>query len=56
VLERLSWKRLAGELFLFCLPALILAIFIGHLPYLLLVSLLAALGWNYYNQLKLSLA
>ncbi|MFZ4834146.1 phosphate regulon sensor histidine kinase PhoR [Rouxiella sp. Mn2063] len=54
MLERLSWKRLAGELFLFCLPAFILAIFIGHLPYLLLVSVFAALGWNYYNQLKLS--
>jgi two-component system phosphate regulon sensor histidine kinase PhoR len=54
VLERLSWGRLAGELFMFCLPALILAIFIGYLPWLLLASVLAALGWNYYNQLKLS--
>ena len=54
MLERLSWKRLAGELFMFCCPALILAIFIGHLPWLLLLSLAAALGWNYYNQLKLS--
>jgi len=54
VLERLSWRRLAGELFMFCLPALILAIFIGYLPWLLLASALAALGWNYYNQLKLS--
>jgi len=54
VLERLSWKRLAGELFLFCLPGLILAIFLGYLPWFLLASLLAALGWNYFNQLKLS--
>ncbi|KAB7898142.1 phosphate regulon sensor histidine kinase PhoR [Rouxiella sp. S1S-2] len=54
MLERLSWRRLAGELFMFCLPALILAIFIGYLPWLLLASALAALGWNYYNQLKLS--
>ncbi|KQN47383.1 PAS domain-containing sensor histidine kinase [Serratia sp. Leaf50] len=54
MLERLSWGRLAGELFMFCLPALILAIFIGYLPWLLLASVLAALGWNYYNQLKLS--
>ncbi len=54
MLERLSWKRLAGELFIFCCPALILAIFIGYLPWLLLASLVAALGWNYFNQLKLS--
>lgn len=54
MLERLSWKRLAGELFLFCLPGLILAIFLGYLPWFLLASLLAALGWNYFNQLKLS--
>jgi two-component system phosphate regulon sensor histidine kinase PhoR len=54
VLERLSWKRLAGEFFLFCLPAIILGIFVGHFGWLLFASLLAALGWNYYNQLKLS--
>ncbi|MCC3702133.1 phosphate regulon sensor histidine kinase PhoR [Rouxiella badensis] len=54
MLERLSWRRLAGELFMFCCPALILAIFIGYLPWLLLASVLAALGWNYFNQLKLS--
>lgn len=54
MLERLSWKRLAGELFLFCLPALVIGIFFGHLGWLLFASLLAALGWNYYNQLKLS--
>jgi len=54
VLERLSWKRLAGELFLFCLPALIIGIFFGHYGWLLFASLLAALCWNYYNQLKLS--
>lgn len=54
MLERLSWKRLAGELFLFCLPALIIGIFFGHYGWLLFASLLAALGWNYYNQLKLS--
>ncbi len=54
MLERLSWSRLAGELFMFCCPALILAIFIGYLPWLLLASLVAALGWNYFNQLKLS--
>jgi two-component system phosphate regulon sensor histidine kinase PhoR len=54
VLERLLWKRLALELGLFCLPALILGLLFGYLPWLLLVSLLAALGWNFYNQLKLS--
>ncbi len=54
MLERLSWKRLVGEFFLFCLPAIILGIFVGHFGWLLFASLLAALGWNYYNQLKLS--
>ena len=43
MLERLSWKRLAGEFFLFCLPAIILGIFVGHFGWLLFASLLAAL-------------
>lgn len=54
MLERLSWKGLALELTLFCLPALILGLIVGYLPWLLLVSLLAVLSWNFYNQLKLS--
>ncbi|HDL7020430.1 TPA: phosphate regulon sensor histidine kinase PhoR, partial [Yersinia enterocolitica] len=54
MLERLSWKTLALELALFCLPALLLGAFIGYLPWLLLVSVIAALVWNFYNQLKLS--
>ncbi|CNL52308.1 phosphate regulon sensor histidine kinase PhoR [Yersinia kristensenii] len=54
MLERLSWKTLALELALFCLPALLLGAFIGYLPWLLLVSVVAALVWNFYNQLKLS--
>ncbi|VTR34774.1 Phosphate regulon sensor protein phoR [Serratia fonticola] len=54
MLERLSWKRLALELALFCLPALLLGLIFGYLPWLLLVSVLAALAWNFYNQLKLS--
>jgi two-component system, OmpR family, phosphate regulon sensor histidine kinase PhoR len=54
VLERLSWKRLALELALFCLPALLLGLIFGYLPWLLLASVLAALVWNFYNQLKLS--
>lgn len=54
MLERLSWKTLALELALFCLPALLLGAFVGYLPWLLLVSVVAALTWNFYNQLKLS--
>ncbi|MEQ5112531.1 phosphate regulon sensor histidine kinase PhoR [Providencia vermicola] len=54
MLERLSIKQLVWGLFLFILPALILSIFIGHLPWLLVVSLLAALVWHAYNLLKLS--
>nr|WP_247652139.1 phosphate regulon sensor histidine kinase PhoR [Serratia symbiotica] len=50
----MSWKRLALELVLFCLPALLLGVIIGYLPWLLLVSVLAALAWNFYNQHKLS--
>ncbi|EPR3508216.1 phosphate regulon sensor histidine kinase PhoR [Serratia marcescens] len=54
MLERLSWKRLALELALFCLPALLLGLIFGYLPWFLLASTLAALVWNFYNQLKLS--
>nr|WP_245209129.1 phosphate regulon sensor histidine kinase PhoR [Serratia fonticola] len=45
---------MALELALFCLPALLLGLIFGYLPWLLLVSVLAALAWNFYNQLKLS--
>lgn len=54
MLERLSIKQLIWGLFLFILPALILSVFIGHLSWLLVVSLLAALVWHAYNLLKLS--
>ncbi len=54
MLERLSWKTLAIELVIFCLPAFLLSAFIGYLPWLLLVSVVTALTWNFYNQLKLS--
>lgn len=54
MLDRLSRKRLALELTVFCFPAVLLGIVIGYLPWLLVGSLLAALMWNYYNQLKLS--
>nr|WP_218165642.1 phosphate regulon sensor histidine kinase PhoR [Serratia proteamaculans] len=45
---------MALELALFCLPALLLGLLFGYLPWLLLASVLAALVWNFYNQLKLS--
>ncbi|HBO24189.1 phosphate regulon sensor histidine kinase PhoR [Providencia sp.] len=54
MLERLSIKQLIWGLFLFILPALILSVFIGHLAWLLVISLLAALFWHGYNLLKLS--
>ncbi|WP_272659026.1 phosphate regulon sensor histidine kinase PhoR [Providencia sp. PROV121] len=54
MLERLSWKQLIWGLFLFILPALILSIFIGHLAWLLVISLTAALIWHSYNLMKLS--
>jgi two-component system phosphate regulon sensor histidine kinase PhoR len=36
------------------LPALLLGLIFGYLPWFLLASALAALVWNFYNQLKLS--
>ncbi|MDR0805849.1 MAG: phosphate regulon sensor histidine kinase PhoR [Enterobacteriaceae bacterium] len=54
MLERLSWSKIVLELLLFCLPALFLSIFIGHLTLLLLISVLFALLWHFYNLLKLS--
>ncbi|NKI75015.1 phosphate regulon sensor histidine kinase PhoR [Dickeya sp. CFBP 2040] len=54
MLERLSWKKLAMELAFFCLPGVLLGLIIGYLPWFLLASVLAALCWNFYNQLRLS--
>ncbi|WP_092548727.1 phosphate regulon sensor histidine kinase PhoR [Xenorhabdus koppenhoeferi] len=54
MLERLSWKKLVWGLVLFCLPAVILSLFIGHLAWLLVIALFLALGWHGYNLLKLS--
>ncbi|EKT53566.1 phosphate regulon sensor histidine kinase PhoR [Providencia sneebia] len=54
MLERLSWKQLVWGLFLFILPAFILSVFIGHLAWLLVISLSAALIWHSYNLLRLS--
>lgn len=54
MLERLSWKRLVLELVLACLPALVLGLLFGYLPWWLLVSVLGVLGWHCYNLLRLS--
>ncbi|MFE8149090.1 phosphate regulon sensor histidine kinase PhoR [Brenneria goodwinii] len=54
MLERLSWKRLALELAFFCLPALLLGLVFGYLPWFLLAAVLIVLCWHFYNQLKLS--
>ncbi|WP_410016222.1 phosphate regulon sensor histidine kinase PhoR [Sodalis sp. C49] len=54
MLERLSWRKILLELGLFCLPALLLSLFVGHLAWLLVAALLAALVRNYYYQLRLS--
>ncbi|OTA18341.1 histidine kinase [Xenorhabdus vietnamensis] len=54
MLERLSWKKLVLGLVIFCLPAVILSFFIGHLAWLLVIALFLALVWHGYNLLKLS--
>jgi len=54
VLERLSWKRLALELLLCCLPAAILGLIYGHLPWFLLAAVTILLGWHFRNLLRLS--
>ncbi|WP_413734932.1 phosphate regulon sensor histidine kinase PhoR [Sodalis sp. RH21] len=54
MLERLSWRKLLLEVVLFCLPALLLSLFVGHAGWLLAAALLAALLRNYYYQLRLS--
>jgi phosphate regulon sensor kinase PhoR len=54
VLERLSWKRLAFELFLCCLPALILGLIFGYLPWFLLAAVTGLLIWHFWNLLRLS--
>lgn len=42
------------ELAFFCLLALLLGLIFGYLPWFMLAAVLVVLGWNYYNQLKLS--
>ncbi|RKQ40860.1 phosphate regulon sensor histidine kinase PhoR [Enterobacter sp. R1(2018)] len=54
MLERLSWKRLVLELALCCLPAVILGLIFGHLPWFLLAAVTALLVWHFWNLLRLS--
>lgn len=54
MLERLSWKRLLSELALASLPALIIGLIFGYLPWLLLISALAVLLWHFHNLMRLS--
>jgi len=54
VLERLSWKRLVLELFLSCIPALVLGAMFGYLPWFLLASVTGLLIWHFWNLLQLS--
>ncbi|MTD40871.1 phosphate regulon sensor histidine kinase PhoR [Erwinia sp. CPCC 100877] len=54
MLERLSWKRLALELVLCCLPALLLGALVGHLPWFLLAAVTGLLIWHFHNLLRLS--
>ncbi|VEC00293.1 Phosphate regulon sensor protein phoR [Cedecea lapagei] len=54
MLERLSWKRLVLELMLCCLPAAILGLIFGHLPWFLLAAVTALLSWHFWNLLRLS--
>ncbi|KAA8996181.1 phosphate regulon sensor histidine kinase PhoR [Affinibrenneria salicis] len=54
MLERLSWKRLVLELAFFCLPALLLGLLIGYLPWFLLAGVLSTLIWHGYNLMRLS--
>ncbi|EJF32652.1 phosphate regulon sensor histidine kinase PhoR [Enterobacter sp. Ap-916] len=54
MLERLSWKRLVLELVLCCMPAAILGLIFGHLPWFLLAAVTALLSWHFWNLLRLS--
>lgn len=54
MLERLSWKRLVLELMLWCLPAALLGLIFGHLPWFLLAAVTALLVWHFWNLLRLS--
>ncbi|KTR91663.1 phosphate regulon sensor histidine kinase PhoR [Pantoea dispersa] len=54
MLERLSWKRLLTELALVCLPALVLGLLVGYLPWWLLLAVCGVLFWHFKNLMRLS--
>ncbi|WBM69859.1 phosphate regulon sensor histidine kinase PhoR [Buttiauxella sp. WJP83] len=54
MLERLSWKRLVMELVLCCIPAIILGLIFGYLPWFLLLAVTGLLVWHFWNLLRLS--
>ncbi|WP_054180500.1 phosphate regulon sensor histidine kinase PhoR [Trabulsiella odontotermitis] len=54
MLERLSWRRLALELILCCIPAFILGAIFGYLPWFLLAAVTGLLIWHFWNLLRLS--
>ncbi len=54
MVERLTWKKLVGELILFYLPWLVLGVIFGYLPWFLLIASWIQLGWHFHNQLKMS--
>ena len=54
MLERLSWKRLVFELILCCIPALILGLIFGWLPWFLLAAVTGLLAWHFRNLMRLS--
>lgn len=54
MLERLSWKRLALELVLCCIPALILGAIFGYWAWFLLLAVTALLVWHFWNLMRLS--
>lgn len=54
MLERLTWKSVVSELCLACVPALIMGLLLGGLPWWLLVAVLIVLFWHFYNLMRLS--
>ncbi|MDU1950754.1 phosphate regulon sensor histidine kinase PhoR [Atlantibacter hermannii] len=54
MLERLSWKRLAFELVMCCLPALLLGAIFGYWAWFLLLAVTGLLVWHFWNLMRLS--
>ena len=54
MVERLTWKKLVGEMILFYLPWIVLSVIFGYLPWFLLIATWIQLGWHFHNQLKMS--